>query len=616
MGCGSSAVDTYDSYQESIRAGILPSEKALDAQNVLDRFYFEPGLAGVPPVDDSTGEKSGSGRLVATDGSKQEPSLEVGVVPTFHGAACRNPMTKEVEHFLLVGLQTRYDGQAGFRGPMRLLFVLDTSGSMGQYYDIRSDTRTRLEVAKGVLLDICKKHLRAGDEVAIIATGEQATVLRPLQPWKFASAGVASEEDLQSVEACLRPLHAVGGSNLKLGVTTAYLHAQEARSLSPASSSAASPLATRLFVLTDFAANLGQDDRQVLLPMASEHPMRPEPLEDSIEMEPSWGSHPHHRHCTPEEKPRAKRYGVLDAVEAMAEPAKAARIPRQEDTKAPVAGFDSPPVYTTFLFVGLQLASSAAEQQLRRLAAISGCNALTMTTGQEARDRFDQSFESMVTPVARELRLELHGSPFVTEDVVRCGGSTATGGSGKLLRGDGEFYRARSVFPSPAVAGRSRGGVVLFRLRPLDVKPGQTGWQGVRTTVALSVENAAGERLSRHFTLELPCVPRRPREEPNKLMGAKHDDWPPDFVDVFQTKSVEKAVALWHYARFSKELLETHRASAGLKARVITFKQYFEAAAARVGDNEMLKEVSLWDQLVEIKEENLRRNKTCSCHIL
>lgn len=80
MGCGGSKgyIDTYDHYSEALNAGILSSPDALDISNVLSRYSF-------------------GGKAVHGD----DP-----IFPSFHGAACRNPMTGATEHFLCVGVHT------------------------------------------------------------------------------------------------------------------------------------------------------------------------------------------------------------------------------------------------------------------------------------------------------------------------------------------------------------------------------------------------------------------------------------------------------------------------------------------------------------------------------
>ena len=44
MGCGGSGgFDVYDVYEESVRAGVLPTEAALDIDDVLARYTFAEG---------------------------------------------------------------------------------------------------------------------------------------------------------------------------------------------------------------------------------------------------------------------------------------------------------------------------------------------------------------------------------------------------------------------------------------------------------------------------------------------------------------------------------------------------------------------------------------------
>lgn len=203
-----------------------------------------------------------------------------------------------------------------------------------------------------------------------------------------------------------------------------------------------------------------------------------------------------------------------------------------------------------------------------------------------------------MTPVARELRLQLHASPFVAatpcdaprDDPQRC--------RGEPLRGDGEFYRGRSIFPVPGYTLQSRGGVVLFKLDPLELPKGQHPVPGLRTTFGMQVESAAGDTLQAHYTVDLPIL--RGEAEP----------------DVYQSSNTRKAVALYHYTEFTRQLLRNRRGGARLRQDIAVFKAWFEAAAKELDDDEMAREVALWHDLVELKKTDLKRNQSSCCTLM
>lgn len=119
------------------------------------------------------------------------------------------------------------------------------------------------------------------------------------------------------------------------------------------------------------------------------------------------------------------------------------------------------------------------------------------------------------------------------------------------------------------------------------------------TTVAMRVVLASGEQLERHFNLQLPLL------FPPEAGQASTEP-----ADVFQSKDVRKAVALWYYTVKARQLLSTRRGSRGLQRGIAAFKSYFETAARECGDEKkMLAEVSLWDQLVDVKIEALAKNR-------
>jgi hypothetical protein len=80
-------------------------------------------------------------------------------------------------------------------------------------------------------------------------------------------------------------------------------------------------------------------------------------------------------------------------------------------------------------------------------------------------------------------------------------------------------------------------------------------------------------------------------------------------ADEFETASVRKAVALYYYTLKAKQLLRARRDSSALQREISQFKAYFEGAAAACDDPSLLSEVALWDQLVEVKRDNLARQK-------
>ena len=117
MGAAGSRVLGDTQYEEQLLAGVLPASTALDVHNVLSKYMFDAG-------------KTSS--CIDEDAEDTPPD----VAPTFEGAACRNPLSDRVDHYMLVKFTCALDGKTGFRKPMRFIFVLDVSGSMGSYYDM------------------------------------------------------------------------------------------------------------------------------------------------------------------------------------------------------------------------------------------------------------------------------------------------------------------------------------------------------------------------------------------------------------------------------------------------------------------------------------------------
>ena len=109
-------------------------------------------------------------------------------------------------------------------------------------------------------------------------------------------------------------------------------------------------------------------------------------------------------------------------------------------------------VYTTFIGIGVDLNTELVEA----VTKVSGANSYSVHSAAEFKTRMDDEFEFMVTPLVFDLVLEVEAEGFEIERVY---------GSPQADQATGEIMRVPTLFPSRTEEGRTRGGVVLLKLR-------------------------------------------------------------------------------------------------------------------------------------------------------
>ncbi|KAH3766674.1 von Willebrand factor type A [Pelomyxa schiedti] len=143
-----------------------------------------------------------------------EEKTELFSISTIN-AKCLNPITHELEYFIGLGLNSKYDGEGLSlygRPTINVCIVLDVSGSMEINIVEEASAPTKLEVAKHSLISMLS-HLKPEDRFGIITFNEQAQVIQPLKRW--------SEIDQTSLETSINGLNAGGGTDLSVGYRVA-----------------------------------------------------------------------------------------------------------------------------------------------------------------------------------------------------------------------------------------------------------------------------------------------------------------------------------------------------------------------------------------------------------
>ncbi len=109
-------------------------------------------------------------------------------------------------------------------------------------------------------------------------------------------------------------------------------------------------------------------------------------------------------------------------------------------------------IYTTFIGVGVDFQSELVEA----LTKTEGANYYTVRSPKEFRERMDEGFDYMVTPLVFDLKLDLVATGYEIEKVY---------GSPDADQTTGELMNIRTLFPSQNSGTETRGGLVLLKLK-------------------------------------------------------------------------------------------------------------------------------------------------------
>ena len=117
-------------------------------------------------------------------------------------------------------------------------------------------------------------------------------------------------------------------------------------------------------------------------------------------------------------------------------------------------------IYTTFIGIGVDFNTELVEN----ITKIKGANYYSVHSAKEFRERMDDEFDYMVTPLVFDLRLKLDAPGYEIEKVY---------GSPEADQATGELMKINTLFPSKAEEGQVKGGVVLVKLKKLPAQDGE-----------------------------------------------------------------------------------------------------------------------------------------------
>ena len=122
-------------------------------------------------------------------------------------------------------------------------------------------------------------------------------------------------------------------------------------------------------------------------------------------------------------------------------------------------------IYSTVIGVGVDFNTKLIEDIIK----VKGANYYSVHSSKQFKERLDDEFEYMVTPLVFDLQLSLSATGYEIEKVY---------GSPSADRATGDILYVNTLFPSKSVNGENKGGLILVKLK----KTSDDGTLSLRTS--------------------------------------------------------------------------------------------------------------------------------------
>ncbi len=252
-------------------------------------------------------------------------------------------------------------------------------------------------------------------------------------------------------------------------------------------------------------------------------------------------------------------------------------------------------IYSTFIGMGVDFQT----QLIEGITKIRGANYYSVHSASEFKNRMDNEFEFMVTPLVFNLNLKLDTNGFEIEKVY---------GSPEANEATGQIMKVNTLFPSATTQEGTKGGIVLLKLKKLS--PDAT------MKLKVTYENRTGVESVNEMDITLPQVNSDYFENSGLRKGillARYADlmknWLNDEVRAKQSASivipmVDHETGIIVPVDFNITLNQWEHQSSPLvvsseyKKLFTEFKPYFESEKLAIGDETLSNETKILDKLI------------------
>jgi Ca-activated chloride channel family protein len=248
-------------------------------------------------------------------------------------------------------------------------------------------------------------------------------------------------------------------------------------------------------------------------------------------------------------------------------------------------------VYATFIGIGVDFNTELVEY----ITKIRGANYYSVHSSSQFKERLDDEFEYMVTPLVFNLRLTLEADGWNIEKVY---------GSPEASEVTGELMKVNTLFPSKQEEGETRGSLILLKLHrngmggSLVLKASYEDRNGRKDSSETTVEFEEGTAeffanngirkgvLLSHYAdlLKNWMIDEREHVHFNQSWEPRVDDWvgipvPPANLGQWERQSMPLAVSDSYRTLFEE------------------FRTHFEQEMSDIGDDTLEQEVAILDIL-------------------
>ncbi|MBR2744120.1 MAG: VWA domain-containing protein [Clostridia bacterium] len=178
-----------DSFRQNIKNGYLPLSTDITYNGLYSEYYFDTG-----------------------DRAKKSDEM---FYPSYSFAVSTNPLSKEQEYYMSIGLNSNIKESDFQRNKVNLVIVLDISGSMSSsfnsyYYDKKdkSDNKSKMKIAEECVNNLIDK-LNPDDRFGIVLFDDQGYIGKKISTVK--------DTDLEKIKNHILEVEPMGGTNFSSG---------------------------------------------------------------------------------------------------------------------------------------------------------------------------------------------------------------------------------------------------------------------------------------------------------------------------------------------------------------------------------------------------------------
>ena len=252
-------------------------------------------------------------------------------------------------------------------------------------------------------------------------------------------------------------------------------------------------------------------------------------------------------------------------------------------------------IYTTFIGVGVDFNSQLIEDIIQ----VKGANYYSVHSPRDFRDRIDEEFEYMVTPLVFNLTMDLYSDGWRIDKVF---------GSPEADQATGNLMKINTLFPAKAdESGDVRGGIVLLKLRKMSSEPDGNVFLKVRyedrngrtdeAVEEIALQSVAPEYFQNSGIRKAILLTR---------YAALMQNWTSDQYRYFQRSAgwtpcmnEETGIVIQPYAYLSQWERQSVplTVSGSYEGIIRDFRDYFASEMEAIGDDDLEQELDILDNL-------------------